>query len=522
MSRKPILAVVGRPNVGKSTLFNRLIRQRRAIVDDQPGVTRDRHYAPCEWGGREFMIMDTGGYVPDGRDLFNTAIREQVQLALEEADAILLLGDAVTGITDTDLMMAHLIRSTGKPYILAVNKADNAARELDVAEFWNLGLNEPYPVAAVNGRNTGELLDHIVEMMPLKGRCDIEGDLRVAIIGRPNVGKSSLVNKLIGTEKLMVTAIPGTTRDAIDSVVKHEGHRFVLIDTAGLRRRTKIKENVEFYSGLRSKRAIDDSDVCILLLDSDEGLTHQDIQVLEEAIRARKGVLIAINKWDLITDKETNTARDYERELKESIPTLAWVEVVFISALTGQRTRRVLDLALEIHKRKQVHLKRVQLEEYLLAETEKRPHPTRKGKWIRFEAVRQVKTDPPWIVFQCTHPDIVDFSYGRFLENRLRSRFDLRGIPVRLEFRSKQEFTQGFGSEMEPGLADFKAEQEALLEQSEMESNETHPEEHKPPVAVDEPFSDDAPLMTDDDDFPAEDLIVDVEHTDQDETATED
>jgi GTPase len=449
MNHNPIVAVVGRPNVGKSTLFNRLIHERRAIVDDQPGVTRDRHYASASWQHRDFLLMDTGGYVPEGKDLFNTAIREQVQLGIEEADLILLVCDVQTGVTSVDQLMARWIRDTGKPCLLAVNKVDNERLELEVGEFWKLGLDEPLPVSANSGRHSGELLDALVAALPQGRQRSLEGDLRIAVVGRPNVGKSSFVNRLLGQDRLMVTPVAGTTRDAIDSIVKHEGRRLVLVDTAGLRRRTKIKENVEFYSGLRSRTAIESSDVCVLLLDAVEGLTSQDIQVLEAAISARKGVIIAVNKWDLIPDKETNTARDYQRRLHEQVPTLRWVPVVFVSALTGQRVRRVLDLCLDIDRRRRVHISRAALEEALLPEVEKRPPAARKGRWVRIEGVRQVRGDPPWIVFQCNHPDLVEEHYKRFLENRLRARFPLSGVPLRLDLRRRGDFIHAFG-EMPP------------------------------------------------------------------------
>jgi GTP-binding protein len=445
MTQRPVVAVVGRPNVGKSTLFNRLIRARKAIVDDQPGVTRDRHYAEASWGGRDFMLMDTGGFVPASKDLFNTAIREQVELGLAEADLVLLVTDAQTGVTETDQFLARLIRDTGKARLLVVNKADNERLELEAAEFWKLGLDEPAPVSAISGRLSGDLLDKVVARLPQRqGRAE-QGDLRVAIIGRPNVGKSSLVNRLLGQERVLVTPIPGTTRDAIDSVLVHNGRRVVLVDTAGLRRRTRIKENVEFYAGLRSQAALAAADVCVLLVDAQEGLTHQDVQVLEEAIRARKGVLIAVNKWDLVPDKETNTARDHERRLREQIPTLDWVELLFISALTGQRARRVLDAAWEIHRRHGARLGRAELEAALLPQIERRPPASHGGRWVRIDGLRQVRGDPPWFVFQCSHPELVDAHYARFLENRLRRAFDLRGVPVRLDFRRRREFLEAFG-----------------------------------------------------------------------------
>jgi len=445
MEHQPIVAVVGRPNVGKSTLFNRLVRSRLAIVDDQPGATRDRHVAPAQWGHRDFLLMDTGGYVPEAKDQFNVAIREQVQLGLEEADLVLLVGDAQTGVTDVDLMLAKIIRDTGKPCVLAVNKADNERLELECAEFWKLGLDEPHPVSATSGRGSGDLLDALVAVLPEGRQRSLAGDLRVAVVGRPNVGKSSFVNRLLGEERMLVTPVAGTTRDAIDSVVKHEGRRIVLVDTAGLRRRTKIKENVEFYSSLRSRAAIESADVCAVLIDAAEGLAMQDLQILEAAVEARKGCLLVVNKWDLVPDKETNTARDFQRTMHEQAPTLRWVPAVFVSALTGQRTRRVLDLCLGIQRRRGAALSREALEAALLPEVEKRPPAARKGRWIRVEAVRQVRSDPPWIVFQCNHPDLLEEHYKRFLENRLRAAFDLAGVPVRLDFRRRGDFLHAFG-----------------------------------------------------------------------------
>lgn len=473
MAKLPILAVVGRPNVGKSTLFNRVIRSRKAIVDDQPGVTRDRHVAEAHWAGRDFLLMDTGGFVPEGKDQFNVAIREQVQLAIEEADMILLVGDAQTGVTEVDQLLARLIREADKPHLLVVNKVDNERLELDVGEFWKLGMDEPVPVSAISGRLTGDMLERAMTLLPGAGRMDLEGDIRVSIIGRPNVGKSSLVNRLLGEERLVVTPIAGTTRDSIDSMLHHGGRRFVLVDTAGLRRRTRIKENVEFYSSLRSQAAIQSADVCVLLIDSDEGLTKQDIQVLEEAVESRKGVLLAINKWDLVEDKDTNTSRDMEREIREQIHTLRWVEILFISALTGQRARKVLDVAWEIQQRRRVWLDRDALEESLLPEIEKRPPAAKKGKWIKIEAIRQVRSDPPWIVFNCNHPDLLEISYIRFLENRLREAFELRSVPVRLDFRRRGEFFNAFGDIRE---VDLRGEDPVYALPKEKASDETGPE----------------------------------------------
>ncbi len=435
MKRLPVVAVVGQPNAGKSTLFNRLTRSRKAIVDDMPGVTRDRHYARADWNGREFRLVDTGGYVPESKELFDTAIREQVQMALEEADLLLLLCNVQTGVTRTDEMMARLIRDTGKPWMLVVNKVDNEKLELEVGEFWKLGLDEPLAVAANSGRHTGELLDALVGKLPEPQEIPADEGLRVALIGKPNVGKSSLVNRLLGQERLMVTPIAGTTRDSIDSVVKHKGRRFVLVDTAGLRRRTKIKENVEFYSRLRTISAIDSAHVCLLLVEPGEGLTRQDIQVLEEAVSQRKGVALLVNKWDTVPEKETNTARDMERGMLEDIHTLNWVPVLFISALEGTRCHKVLDLAAGIDERRKQWLDPEELREKLLASVARRPPPAIEGRWIRFKDVQQIRCDPPWFVCRVSHPELVQPIYKRYLEKQLRRFFDLEGVPIRLDFR---------------------------------------------------------------------------------------
>lgn len=435
MKRLPVVAIVGQPNVGKSTLFNRLTRTRAAIVDDHPGVTRDRHLARMDWNGVEFRLMDTGGYVPDSKDLFDVAIREQVDLALAEADVLLLLCNVQTGVTRTDEMMARRIRSTGKPFLLVVNKVDNDKLELETGEFWALGLDEPLAVAANSGRHTGDLLDHIVGLLPELAAIPEDQGLRVAIIGRPNVGKSSLVNRLLGDNRVLVTPVAGTTRDSIDTPVTVNGRKFVLVDTAGLRRRTKIKENIEFYSRLRTLGAIENAQICMLLVEPGEGLTRQDIQVLEEAVQQRKGVAIVVNKWDTVDEKQTNTARDMEREMLKDIHTLRWVPVLFISALTGQRAPKVLELAERIAFNRARWLDPEELREKMLAVIDRRPPPAREGNWIRFRDVIQVRTDPPWIVFRVNHPDLLTTVYHRYLENQLRRLFEFEGVPLRLDFR---------------------------------------------------------------------------------------
>ena len=435
MKRLPVVAIIGQPNVGKSTLFNRLTKTRAAIVDDHPGVTRDRHLARMDWNGVEFRLMDTGGYVPDSKELFDLAIREQVDLALAEADVLLLLCNVQTGVTRTDEMMARIIRGTGKPFLLVVNKVDNQKLELETPEFWTLGLDEPMGVAANSGRHTGDLLDRIIELLPEMPSQIADQGLRVAIIGRPNVGKSSLVNRLLGDNRVLVTPVAGTTRDAIDTPVTVDGRKYVLVDTAGLRRRTKIRENIEFYSRLRTLSAIETAQVCMLLVEPAEGLTRQDIQVLEEAVTQRKGVALVVNKWDTVPEKETNTARKMQEEMLRNIHTLRWVPVLFISALTGQRAPRVLEMAERIAANRAQWLDPEELRSKMLGAIERRPPPAREGNWIRFRDVIQVRNDPPWIVFRCNHPEMLTTVYHRYLENQLRRAFDFEGVPIRLDFR---------------------------------------------------------------------------------------
>jgi GTP-binding protein len=431
-----IVAIVGRPNVGKSTLFNRLVRERRAIVEATPGVTRDRLYGHAEWAGKRFTVIDTGGWMPESDDLIARAVREQTALAIEEADAILFLVDAREGVTPVDQELAALLRATQKPVLLVANKCDLAQWDSTAAEFYSLGLGTPYPIAAESGRNLGDLLDALVAVLPDAAEQQPDPRLKLAIVGRPNVGKSSIVNALLGQERLIVTPIPGTTRDAVDTVVRYYGEEYLLIDTAGLRRRSHIRENIELYSVLRTLRAIERSDVAAVVVDAYEGLRDQDKRILGEVVDARKGVLLVFNKWDLV-EKDETTAEWYRQQVRAELPTLSWVPVVFVSAKTRQRVTKILELARQIHQRRKQRIPTAQLNRTLLPEIERTPPPAVQGKEIRINYITQVRAEPPVFVFFCNHPELLPDSYKRFLENVLRQHFDFEGVPISFLFRRK-------------------------------------------------------------------------------------
>jgi GTPase len=433
----PLVAIVGRPNVGKSTFFNRLTESRRSIVHDEPGVTRDRIYGHAEWAGTEFAVVDTGGFVPNSVDVFEQGIREQVHIALEEADAVLFIVDVMTGVTDLDDQMARILRKTEKPVFVVANKADNDRRRWEASEFYQLGLSDVFPVSSINGSGTGELLDALVAVLPPSPPLDeLDERPRIAIIGKPNVGKSSLTNALVGKTRSMVTDISGTTRDTIDSVIEFQGQEVVLVDTAGLRKRARITENVEFYSMLRTQRAIEECNVAVLLLDATEGLTVQDIRVLKQAEEMKKGLILAMNKWDLV-EKETNTARDVERQIKERLQTLDYVPVEFISALTKQRINRVLERALEVDKERRRRIPTSRLNEVMLQAIERHHPPAYRNQFVRIKYVTQVRENPPVFVFFCNYPQGVRESYRRYLENQIREAFGFTGVSLTLVFKHK-------------------------------------------------------------------------------------
>lgn len=432
----PLVAIVGRPNVGKSTFFNRLTEERQSIVHDEPGVTRDRIYGHVEWGGRVFSIVDTGGFVPNSADRFEAAIREQVHLAIEEADLILFINDVTTGVTDLDQEMASVLRKSDRPVLVVGNKADNEERRWDAHALYELGFDHVYALSSINGMGTGDLLDAVVKLLPESPPESQDDRTRIAIIGRPNVGKSSLTNALLGKERSIVTEISGTTRDSVDSVLKYHGREVVLVDTAGLRKRAKVKENVEFYAYLRTERAIETCDVAVLLLDATEPLESQDIKVLTQAERMKKGLVVAINKWDLI-EKNTNSVLEYEAMVKDRLRTLDYVPVITISAFTKQRVHKLLDKVLHVESERHKRISTSDLNEFLATVLERHAPPLYRNQRVKIKYVTQVRTAPPVFNFFTNYAKGVAESYQRYLENQLRIWYSFEGVPIKMVFKQK-------------------------------------------------------------------------------------
>ena len=431
-----LVAIVGRPNVGKSTLFNRIIEQKEAIVADKPGVTRDRIYGEADWNGKNFFLIDTGGFIPGSEDKIERAIREQANIAIEEADVVIFLVDGKEGITPFDRDIATILRHSKTHIVLVVNKCDNANLDLNSYEFHELGLGEPYPVSALGGRNTGDFLDDVTAHLKDEGNDEEDERIKIAVVGRPNVGKSSICNTLLGQDRMIVTDIAGTTRDSIDSVMKYYGEEFVLIDTAGLRRRSNIKENVEFYSTLRSMRAIERCDVAVVVLDAALGLEDQDKKIINKVAEKRKGIIIAVNKWDLI-EKDTNTSSEFTRKIREDMKTFSYVPIVYMSALTKQRITRIPEIVKKIQENRKKRISTAKLNRELLAILQKTPPPSVQGRDLRINYITQVNTEPPVFAFFCNHPNYIPESYKRFVENSLRKLYDLSGVPVSFIFRKK-------------------------------------------------------------------------------------
>ena len=431
-----IVAIVGRPNVGKSTFFNRLIQRREAIVDAVSGVTRDRHYGKTDWNGKEFSLIDTGGYVLGSDDVFEAEIDKQVELAIDEADAIIFMVDVESGVTGMDEDVAKLLRKITKPVFLVVNKVDNAKRAEDAVEFYALGLGEYYTVASINGSGTGDLLDALVEALPEKETVIDEELPRFAVVGRPNAGKSSFINALIGEDRYIVTDIAGTTRDAIDTKYNRFGFEFNLVDTAGIRRKSKVKEDLEFYSVMRSVRAIEHSDVCLLVLDATRGFDGQDQNIFWLAERNRKGVVILVNKWDLV-EKDHKTTLEYEKAIRKEMEPFTDVPIIFISTLSKQRIYKAIETAVEVYNNRTKKIKTSVLNEVLLPIVESYPPPANKGKFIKIKYVMQLPTPQPQFAFFCNLPQYVKEPYKRFLENKLREKFDFNGVPVSVYMRKK-------------------------------------------------------------------------------------
>jgi GTP-binding protein len=439
MARKPLVALVGRPNVGKSTLFNRLVGQRLAIVEDIPGTTRDRQYADVEWGGRVFTLVDTGGLVLGPADQITAQVRAQAEVAIAEADVIVFMVDIVDGLTAPDAEIADILRRTQKPIILVANKADHVSRELGAHEFYALGLGDPLPVSSLRGLGTGELLEAILQALPsLPPEEEESGALRIALVGRTNVGKSSLLNRLLGEERVIVSDIPGTTRDAIDTTIRYHGQEIVLIDTAGIRRRGQIAPGVEKYSVLRALKAIARADVVLLLLDATEGVTEQDQHIAGYILEEAKAVIVLVNKWDLV-EKDATTLAQYEEYVRRELKFMPYVPVLFISALTGQRVERILPLALRIHQERQVRLSTGEINALIRDATAKVSPPSKWGRKLRIYYGTQVETQPPTFVFFVNDTKLVHFGYERYLENQLRERYKFEGGPIRLIFRGHEE-----------------------------------------------------------------------------------
>lgn len=432
-----IIAIVGRPNVGKSTLFNRLTESRNAIVEEMSGVTRDRIYGKGEWTDYEYSVIDTGGYVRGSDDVFEAEINKQVEIALEEATVIVFVVDVTTGITDLDERVAQLLRQTNKKVFVAANKVDSAKSVGLSSEFWALGVGDVYDIAAASGSGTGELLDDIVKEFKTK-TIESDSDLpRFTIVGKPNVGKSSLVNALVGKERNIVTPISGTTRDAVNTRYSAFGFDFILVDTAGIRKRSKVHEDIEYYSVLRSVRAIESSDVCIFMVDATEGIQKQDLHIYYMCEKNHKGIVVLVNKWDLI-EKDTHTTKEFEDKIKEQLAPFNDVPILFVSALTKQRIHKSLEVAMEVYQNRVKKIKTNVLNKVMLEEIEKFPPPALKGKWINIKHVRQLPTHAPAFVFHCNLPQYVPESYKRFLENKLRLHFDFKGVPIRIFIRKNK------------------------------------------------------------------------------------
>ena len=431
-----IVAIVGRPNVGKSTFYNRLVGGREAIVDNISGVTRDRKYGTAEWNGKQFIVIDTGGFVHGSDDVFEAAIRSQVRLAIDEAAIILFMVDAQTGITDLDDEVADMLRRSKKPVVLAVNKVDNSRNLLDAQEFWAMGMENTFFLSSATGSGTGEIMDHIAENIETYEPLETELP-KLAIVGQPNVGKSSLLNALIGEERSIVTDIPGTTRDPIHTHYNKFDKEFMIVDTAGMRKKAKVHEDLEFYSVMRAIKAIEDCDVALLMIDAMEGVESQDMAIFKLAIERHKGLVILVNKWDLVMDKETNTARDYEEGIKRRLAPFNDVPVVFVSAKEKQRIFKALDIALEVAENRRQKIKTSVLNEWIIALQDKLTPPAHRGHLIKIKYATQLPLYYPAFAFFCNHPKFVPDNYKRFIENEIRKTFNFHGVPISLFFRDK-------------------------------------------------------------------------------------
>lgn len=434
---EPVVAIVGRPNVGKSTFFNRLIGRRQAIVDDLPGVTRDRNYADMEWNGQRFLLMDTGGYTPNSSDVFDAAVREQVEIALEEAQAIVLVVDVETGITATDQEIAAMLRASSKDVLVAVNKVDDKRADIEVGQFYSLGLGDPIPVSAMIGRQTGDFLDTLTELLVKHPVIEEDEDaIKLAVIGKENVGKSSLVNTFLNKDRQIVTDIPGTTRDSIDAQLNFKKRKILIIDTAGLKRKAKVRENILFYSTVRTHRSLQRCDVVIYMVSAPDGLSRQDILILAEAQKEGKGIILVMNKWDLV-EKTHRTADEKIDEIRERIGELRYVPIIFTSVPEKKRLYKLLDLVIKVYEERNRRIPTAELNDFFMPILAEKTPPAMRGKEVKIKYVTQVRSTPPLFAFYCNHPDLLADHYKRFLENRLRAKFGFQGVPVKFSFRKK-------------------------------------------------------------------------------------
>ena len=431
-----IVAIIGRPNVGKSTFFNRLIGRRQAIVDEFSGVTRDRHYGTSDWGGRDFTVVDTGGFVKETDDRFEKEIAKQVHIAMDEANVILFVVDAQQGVSELDRDVAQLLRKSKNPVILVANKVDNLSKQADSYEFYELGFEKIFAISAINGGGTGDLLDEVINLLPEEIEPEPMDLPRISVVGRPNAGKSSFVNALLGVNRNIVTEVAGTTRDSIDTHYNAFGFEFTMVDTAGIRKKAKVHEDLEFYSVMRAIKSIENSDVCILMIDAAEGIGQQDLNIFGLIEKNRKGVVILVNKWDLI-EKETNSAKMYEQDLMERLAPFTDVPVVFTSIPEKQRIHKALQIALDVYKRRTQRIKTNKLNEVMLPIMEWTPPPATKGKYIKVKYVQQLPSHAPTFAFYCNLPQYVKEPYRRFIENQMRKEFDFHGVPIQVFFRKK-------------------------------------------------------------------------------------
>ena len=431
-----IVAIVGRPNVGKSTLFNRLVGARKAIVKEVSGVTRDRHYGKSNWNGKDFSVIDTGGYVTGSDDVFEGEIRRQVEIAIDEANVILFMVDVETGVTDLDQAVAQVLRKSVKPVLVVANKVDNHDRLNEIYEFYNFGLDQVYGISSINGSGTGDLLDALVSKFSEDQIKEDLGIPRLAIVGKPNVGKSSLTNALLGNERNIVTNISGTTRDSIDSRYNAFGFDMILVDTAGIRKKSKVHEDIEFYSVMRAIRTIEDCDVCLFMIDGTEPVQNQDMSIFSVIEKNKKGIVLLVNKWDLI-EKDTSSTKKYEESIKERLAPFTDLPIVFISALNKQRIHKALETAMQVYQNRMQKIPTSQLNEVMLEAIQKNPPPSYKGKYIKIKYVTQLPTHSPSFAFFCNLPQYIKDPYKRYIENQLRQSFNLNGVPIRVFFRKK-------------------------------------------------------------------------------------